>query len=112
MPDKGCVITWDFDVLKGDVIFSILRLRKPHMGNPREHRVHAGSVKDAVTTQFIDKKWTLGTDMDVIESAVVCKMGDSVQVSVVLQLTSVYCVITGFARDEPVGCLCPAVQAA
>ena len=80
VPQKGCVITWDFDILKGDVTFTVLRLRRPYRGEPHEHHV-SGAVGGIGSTQYVDKRWAVGVDIHVINQPVVCRVGDSVQVS-------------------------------
>ena len=73
---RGSVITWDFDVLKGDVTFTLLRLQRAYRGQPHQHHV-GGSVS---STQFTDKRWLIGRDLHVVEPPSLCHCGDSVQV--------------------------------
>uniref|UniRef100_A0A8D3C125 SEC14 like lipid binding 1 n=1 Tax=Scophthalmus maximus TaxID=52904 RepID=A0A8D3C125_SCOMX len=65
--DASSVITWDFDVCKGDVVFNIYHSKRA----PQPPR------KDA--SGLIDKSWTLGQDYSMVESPLTCKEGESVQ---------------------------------
>ncbi len=80
VPQKGCVMTWDFDILKGDVVFTVLRVRKSISAQPHEHHV-SGAVGGIGSTQYISKHMTVGKDLSIIESPLVCRDGDSIQVS-------------------------------
>ncbi|XP_033112477.1 SEC14-like protein 5 isoform X2 [Anneissia japonica] len=77
------VLTWDFDVLRGDVIFSVLVVRKP-INHPKETTGPLGN------TIYIDKSMFCGIDYGVIESALVCKAGESIQGSHVCQFPGNY----------------------
>ena len=80
VPQKGCVITWDFDILKGDVTFTVLRCRKVYHAQPHEHHV-SGAAGGIGSTQYVDKHWTVGVDISIVEPPLVCRDGDSIQVS-------------------------------
>ena len=79
MEDKGSVITWDFDVLKGDVTFMLVRCRRQVTSSPHEHHV-SGAVGGVGSTQYTSKDWVLGVDMTSVELPLVCRDGDSLQV--------------------------------
>ena len=79
VPAKGSVITWDFDILKGDVTFTVLRCCNPLKTSPHEHHV-SGAVGGIGSTQYTDKHWTVGIDVSLVEPPVVCRDGDSIQV--------------------------------
>ncbi|XP_064624503.1 SEC14-like protein 1 [Lineus longissimus] len=78
VPERGCVITWDFDILKGDVVFTLLRCRKPICDEPHQHHVH-GAVGGIGSTQYVDKRWVVGVDISIVLAPSVCRDGDSVQ---------------------------------
>ena len=79
VPQKGCVITWDFDILKGDVTFTVLRCRRTLMALPHEHHI-SGAVGGIGSTQYMDKHMTVGVDLSIVEPPLVCRDGDSIQV--------------------------------
>jgi hypothetical protein len=81
VPAKGSVITWDFDILKGDVTFTVLRCRTPLVSSPHEHHV-SGAVGGIGSTQYMQtcKHWTVGIDVSLVEAPHVCRDGDSIQV--------------------------------
>ncbi|XP_071954552.1 SEC14-like protein 5 [Antedon mediterranea] len=72
------VLTWDFDVLRGDVIFSVLFVNKP-IHHPKETPGLLGN------TIYMDKTMVSGVDYRIIESSLVCKAGESIQGSHVCQ---------------------------
>ena len=82
---KGCVITWDFDILKGDVTFTLMRCRRhTSIALPvHEHHV-SGAVGGIGSVQYVDRHWTVGVDISIVELPLVCHDGDSIQVSRVL----------------------------
>lgn len=76
VPQRGCVITWDFDILKGDVTFTVFRCKNPL--SKSEHHVHHISNLP-VSIQYIDKNMQVGKDMSIVEPPHICRDGDSVQ---------------------------------
>ena len=79
LPQKGCVITWDFDILKGDVTFTVLRSRREMTATPHEHHV-SGATGGVGSNQYIKKDMTVGVDVSIVEPPLVCRDGDSIQV--------------------------------
>ena len=79
MPQKGCVITWDFDILKGDVTFMVLRCRSAMLSEPHDHHV-SGAEGGIGSRQYIDRHMVVGVDLSIVEPPLVCKDGDSIQV--------------------------------
>ena len=79
VPQKGSVITWDFDILKGAITFTVLFARRSLMADPHEHHV-SGAVGGIGSTQYIDKHMTVGVDISIVEPPIVCRDGDSIQV--------------------------------
>ncbi len=73
-------MTWDFDILKGDVTFTVLRSRRSLMALPHEHHIH-GATGGIGPTQYIDKHMTVGIDLSIVEPPLVCRDGDSIQVT-------------------------------
>ena len=79
VPQKGSVVTWDFDILKGDVTFTLMRCRHTFSAQPHEHHV-TGASNGVGSVQYIDKHWTVGIDVSIVEPPLVCRDGDSIQV--------------------------------
>jgi len=80
------VITWDFDILKGDVTFTLMRCRRHTAADPlpcHEHHV-SGATGGIGSVQYVDRHWTVGVDISIVEPPLVCHDGDSIQVSVVV----------------------------
>lgn len=73
IPDGESVITWDFDILRGDVVFSLYHVKQAPKLGPQEPGVRASG-------QLIDKSWVLGTDYSRVEAPLICREGQSVQV--------------------------------
>lgn len=76
---KGCVITWDFDILKGDVTFTVLQCKNTFHGEPHEHHI-SGAHGGIGSTQYTDKHSIVGLDLSIVEAPLVCRDGDSIQV--------------------------------
>lgn len=75
------VITWDFDVSKGDVIFNIYHSKRAPQPTKRDTLGgHALASLGAANAPLIDKNWVLGKDYSMVERALTCKEGESVQV--------------------------------
>ncbi|XP_071508686.1 SEC14-like protein 1 [Diadema antillarum] len=88
--DAQQVLTWDFDVLRGDVVFSVLVSRRPltiHKEVTNPVSTPAGVVTNTIV---IDKSMQPGIDYKVVESALVCKAGESIQGSSVCQVPGWY----------------------
>ncbi|KAM3597622.1 uncharacterized protein V6R79_006974 [Siganus canaliculatus] len=82
--DASSVITWDFDVSKGDVIFNIYHSKRA------PHPLKKDTSLGAVNTQLIDKNWVLGKDYSVVEKSLICREGESVQGSHVTRWPGFY----------------------
>ncbi|XP_069569988.1 SEC14-like protein 1 isoform X1 [Brachyistius frenatus] len=78
--DASSVITWDFDVCKGDVVFNIYHSKRAPQA-PRKDALGAHGITSpgGNNVQLIDKSWTLGQDYSMVESPLTCKEGESVQ---------------------------------
>lgn len=79
--DASSVITWDFDMCKGDVVFNIYHSKRAPQP-PRKDPLGAHGITSpgGNNVQLIDKSWTLGQDYSMVESPLTCKEGESVQV--------------------------------
>lgn len=79
--EASSVITWDFDVSKGDVIFNIYHSKRlPQPPKKDTLATHGITSLGAVNAQLIDKSWVLGQDYSLVEKALTCREGESVQV--------------------------------
>lgn len=80
--EASSVITWDFDVSKGDVIFNIYHSKRaPQPPKKDTLGAHGITSLGAINTQLIDRSWVLGQDYSMVEKALTCREGESVQVS-------------------------------
>lgn len=76
------MITWDFDVCKGDIVFNIYHSkRSPQPPKKDSLGAHSITSPGGNNVQLIDKVWQLGRDYSMVESPLICKEGESVQVS-------------------------------
>lgn len=73
IPEGESVITWDFDILRGDVVFSLYHAKQAPRLGPQEPGVRASG-------QLIDKSWVLGVDYSRVEAPLICREGQSIQV--------------------------------
>ncbi|VDK62164.1 unnamed protein product [Cylicostephanus goldi] len=86
----GCVLTWDFDILKSDCEFVVIQepVQTPHsptMLNPVE-MVTAAIANNPLPVILSDTSLTLGQDLTIEEKPVVFQEGDSMQVRFTLKL--------------------------
>ncbi|KAM9744808.1 SEC14-like protein 1 isoform 1-T2 [Menidia menidia] len=78
--EASSVITWDFDVSKGDVIFNIYHSKRAPQPQKKDTlAAHGIPSLGAFNTQFIDKSWVLGQDYSMVEKGHTCREGESVQ---------------------------------
>ncbi|KAF4080276.1 hypothetical protein AMELA_G00168590 [Ameiurus melas] len=89
--DASSVITWDFDVCKGDVVFNIYHSKRAPQP-PRKEALasHGITSPGGNNVQLIDKSWQLGQDYSMVESPLTCKEGESVQGSHVTRWPGFY----------------------
>lgn len=71
--ERESVITWDFDILRGDVVFSLYHAKQALTPGPREPGARAGG-------QLTDRGWALGADFSCVEAPLICREGESIQV--------------------------------
>lgn len=83
------MITWDFDVCKGDIVFNIYHSkRSPQPPKKDSLGAHSITSPGGNNVQLIDRVWQLGRDYSMVESPLICKEGESVQVEPSLILYS------------------------
>lgn len=84
--DASSVITWDFDICKGDVVFNIYHSKRaPQLPRKDPLGAHGITSPGVNNVQLIDKSWTLGQDYSMVESPLTCKEGESVQVRTIIR---------------------------
>uniref|UniRef100_A0A8C4P0Y3 SEC14-like protein 1 n=1 Tax=Dicentrarchus labrax TaxID=13489 RepID=A0A8C4P0Y3_DICLA len=89
--EASSVITWDFDVSKGDVIFNIYHSKRaPQPPKKDTLGAHGITSLGAVNAQVIDRSWLLGKDYSMVEKALTCREGESVQGSHVTRWPGFY----------------------
>ncbi|XP_031419374.1 SEC14-like protein 1 isoform X2 [Clupea harengus] len=89
--DASSVITWDFDVCKGDVVFNIYHSKRaPQQPRKDQQAGHGITSPGGNNVQLIDKSWMLGQDYSMVESPLTCKEGESVQGSHVTRWPGFY----------------------
>ncbi|XP_023332657.1 SEC14-like protein 1 [Eurytemora carolleeae] len=95
--DKGSVITWDFDVMRHDVVFSVFRTKNPLLNKKLSsaNQPSSAAFNMCVNTdpeQFtsIGRGWKEGTDYFRVEAPIVCHDGESIQGSHVTQYVGSY----------------------
>ncbi|XP_072298626.1 SEC14-like protein 1 [Eucyclogobius newberryi] len=89
--ESSSVITWDFDVSKGDVLFHLYHSRRAPQPQRRDTLgAHGIASLGAVNAPLIDKSWVLGKDYSMVEKALVCREGESVQGSHVTRWPGFY----------------------
>nr|XP_057906003.1 SEC14-like protein 1 isoform X2 [Doryrhamphus excisus] len=75
--EESSVITWDFDVTKGDVLFSIYHSKRA-TGPPQKEAAGHGLASSG-TSQLLDRSSVLDQDYSLVEGALTCSEGASVQ---------------------------------
>ncbi|KAM4635686.1 SEC14-like protein 1 [Polymixia lowei] len=89
--EASSVITWDFDVCKGDVIFNIYHSKRAPQPLKRDTMgAHAITSPGAINLQLIDRSWVLGQDYSRVETALTCREGESIQGSHVTRWPGFY----------------------
>ncbi|XP_051988619.1 SEC14-like protein 1 [Xyrauchen texanus] len=89
--DASSVITWDFDICKGDMIFNIYHSRRaPHPAKRDALSAHNLACPGSNNVQLIDRSWMLGQDYSMVETALTCREGESVQGSHVTRWPGFY----------------------
>ncbi|XP_028674882.1 SEC14-like protein 1 [Erpetoichthys calabaricus] len=88
--DASSVITWDFDVCKGDIVFSIFHSKKEPQPKKDSLSAHGITSPTGNNTQLIDRSWLEGLDYSLVASPLICKEGESVQGSHVTRWPGFY----------------------
>ncbi|ERE67791.1 SEC14-like protein 1 [Cricetulus griseus] len=89
--DAASVITWDFDVCKGDIVFNIYHSkRSPQPPKKDSLGAHSIASPGGNNVQLIEKVWQLGRDYSTVESPLICREGESVQGSHVTRWPGFY----------------------
>nr|KAF6296870.1 SEC14 like lipid binding 1 [Myotis myotis] len=89
--DASSVITWDFDVCKGDIVFNIYHSkRSPQPPKKDSLGAHSITSPGGNNVQLIDRAWQLGRDYSMVESPLICREGESVQGSHVTRWPGFY----------------------
>ncbi|XP_053132653.1 SEC14-like protein 5 [Hemicordylus capensis] len=95
------VITWDFDILKGDVVFSLFHSKRAPETVRKEPPV-PNALTGGDNIQLIGKSWVLGVDYSRVESPLVCREGESIQGSHVTRWPGFY--ILQWKMHSPIPC--------
>nr|XP_015215255.1 PREDICTED: SEC14-like protein 5 isoform X2 [Lepisosteus oculatus] len=85
--EGSSVITWDFDILKGDLVFNIFHSKRSPQTTRKDPPV---STPGGNSVQLIEKSWVLGVDYSMVESPLVCREGESIQGSHVTRWPGFY----------------------
>ncbi|XP_042198345.1 SEC14-like protein 1 [Callorhinchus milii] len=89
--ESSSVITWDFDVVKGDIVFNIYHSKRaPQLPKKDTLGAHGITCPGGNNVQLIEKSWQLGMDYSMVESPFICKEGESVQGSHVTRWPGFY----------------------
>ncbi|KAM5151788.1 SEC14-like protein 5 [Mantella aurantiaca] len=91
IPEVESVITWDFDVLRGDVVFSLFHSKRAPLTHQKDSSSAVTSTASSCNNvQLIDKNWVLGVDYSWVEAPLVCREGESIQGSHVTRWPGFY----------------------
>lgn len=76
------VLTWDFDVLRGDVTFAVLFSKRPlTVLKEVNHAITSHHPAQGVSNTIVfDKSMVCGVNYNFVEQPLVCKAGESMQV--------------------------------
>ncbi|XP_074866779.1 SEC14-like protein 5 isoform X2 [Carettochelys insculpta] len=96
------VITWDFDILKGDVVFCLFHSKRAPENARKEATTSSGTSTAGDNVQLIDKNWVLGVDYSCMESPLVCREGESIQGSHVTRWPGFY--VLQWKMHSPLPC--------
>ena len=97
--DRGSVITWDFDVIKHDVMFCVFRTKDafkingkppptPTLGNIGSFNM--GPTAEPEHFSNIGRGWKEGEDYFRVEVPIVCHDGESIQESVAMNKLQIF----------------------
>ncbi|XP_015586213.1 protein real-time isoform X2 [Cephus cinctus] len=96
--DPGAVLTWDFDVMRHNVLFSVLHHTKDNEidRNPANSEVPSPSELELAMT----KEWKEGVDCVKVEPSVICHDGESIQGTHIMQEAGLY-ILQWQHQEEP-----------
>ncbi|KAG1670153.1 SEC14-like protein 1 [Nymphon striatum] len=81
--DIGSVICWDFDVMKEDILFLVLKTSRPLPIDPSNPPIPPSSMVGSPSadspSSFLDKNFVQGKDYTVVENPLICHDGESIQ---------------------------------
>ncbi|XP_006003094.1 SEC14-like protein 5 isoform X1 [Latimeria chalumnae] len=100
--EASSVITWDFDILKGDVVFSIFHSKRAPHTNRKEASGPLSNLPAGNNVQLIERTWVLGVDYSMVESPLICQEGESIQGSHVTRWPGFY--ILQWKMHSPSSC--------
>lgn len=97
------VLTWDFDVLRGDITFAVLFSKKPlvvlkEVNNAVTSHHPAQGVSNTIV---FDKSMTCGVNYNYVEQPLVCKAGESMQGSHICQAAGWYVLQWKYYQSVP-----------
>lgn len=78
--EASSVITWDFEVCKSDAVFNIYHSKKFPQALKKD-TVGNLTAPGSNSTQVIEKAWVLGKDYSLVETGLICREGESIQVT-------------------------------
>ncbi|XP_035260268.1 SEC14-like protein 5 isoform X2 [Anguilla anguilla] len=85
--EGSSVITWDFDILKGDLVFNIFHSKRSPQTAKKDPATSAPGVNNV---QLIERSWVLGVDYSMVESPLMCREGESIQGSHITRWPGLY----------------------
>ncbi|XP_046605999.1 protein real-time [Neodiprion virginianus] len=97
--DPGAVLTWDFDVMRHNVTFTVLRKTRNSIcddaGGPSRSSFTNGELDAAAT-----KEWKEGIDCVKVEPSVLCHDGESIQGTHIMQVAGSYILQWQYQEDQ------------
>ncbi|KAG2455445.1 S14L1 protein, partial [Polypterus senegalus] len=97
--EGSSVITWDFDILKGDVVFNIFHSKRSPQAARKEP---SAPLVGGNNVQLIERSWVLGVDYSMVESPLTCREGESIQGSHITRWPGFY--ILQWKMNSPPSC--------
>ncbi|XP_012261894.2 protein real-time isoform X2 [Athalia rosae] len=92
--DPGAVLTWDFDVMRHNVTFTVLRKTKHSMSDD------VGVSTNGDHEASVPKEWKEGVDCVKVEPSVLCHDGESIQGTHIMQLAGSYILQWQYVDDQ------------
>ncbi|XP_071813013.1 SEC14-like protein 5 isoform X2 [Apostichopus japonicus] len=97
------VLTWDFDVLRGDVTFAVLFSKRPlTVLKEVNHAITSHHPAQGVSNTIVfDKSMVCGVNYNFVEQPLVCKAGESMQGSHICQAAGWYVLQWKYYQSVP-----------